>query len=219
MKYPLLLTTILLLASGLGGCTSISDAVYYKAWEQFGYEKRDLLVSQVQDTRQQQEETKEEFASALDRFRAVYDFDGGEVEDAYDSLNDGYASSSREADRLRAEIADVKSVGEALFEEWDDEIDQQTVKDYKKRMKELRTATRKSYDQMVQKMDEAAARMDPVLEAFQGQVLMLKSSLNARAIASLQTEAEGLIDDVEELIREMNESIDEADEFISQMSG
>lgn len=86
-------------------------------------------------------------------------------------------------------------------------------------MKELRQATRKNYDQMVKKMDDAAAKMDPVLEAFKGQVLMLKSSLNARAIASLQTEAQGLIDNVESLIKEMNESIDEADEFISQMGG
>ena len=195
------------------------NTVYYKAWEKFGYEKRDLLVSQVQTTREQQEETKQQFASALDEFRAVYDFDGGEMEADYDSLNRQYERSSSEAQRLRAEIDDVKSIGEALFDEWDDEIDQQTVKDYKKRMQQLREATRKNYDQMVRKMDEAAAKMDPVLEAFKGQVLMLKSSLNARAIASLQTEGQGLIDDVEALIREMNESIEEADEFISQMGG
>jgi ElaB/YqjD/DUF883 family membrane-anchored ribosome-binding protein len=208
---------LLLSAAALGGCSSITDKVYYSAWEKFGYEKRDLLVSQVQDTRQQQEQTKQQFASALDRFREVYHFDGGDVEDAYDKLNQGYEDSAAEADRLRNEIADVKSIGEALFDEWDDEIDQQTVADFKKRMKELRKATRRSYDQMVSKMDEAAAKMNPVLEAFKGQVLMLKSSLNARAIASLQTEAQGLVDEVEELIEEMNESIQEADEFIEAM--
>ncbi len=206
---------LLLTVSMTVGC----NTVYYKAWEKFGYEKRDLLVSQVQTTREQQEETKQQFASALDEFRAVYSFDGGDVETTYDDLNSQYEASNREAQSLRAEIKDVKSIGEALFDEWDDEIDQQTVKDYQKRMKELRQATRKNYDQMVKKMDDAAAKMDPVLEAFKGQVLMLKSSLNARAIASLQTEAQGLIDNVESLIKEMNESIDEADEFISQMGG
>ena len=212
-----ILSAVVLLSLTLAatGC----NTVYYKAWEKFGYEKRDLLVSQVQDTREQQEETKQQFSTALDEFRAVYTFDGGDVETTYDDLNNQYKASAREADDLRAEIADVKSIGEDLFDEWDDEIEQQTVKDYKKRMKELRNATRENYDQMVRKMDAAAAKMDPVLEAFQGQVLMLKSSLNARAIASLQTEAQGLIDNVEELIKEMNESIDEADEFISQMSG
>ena len=202
----------------LPACGTV-DRVYYGTMERLGYEKRDLLVDQVQDTREQQEDTKEQFASTLDRFRASYDFDGGDVEDTFDDLRDSYEASAEEAERLRGEIAEVKEIGDDLFAEWDDEIDQQTVPEYERRMEELRDATQRSYNQMVEKMDAAAEKMDPVLERFNGQVLMLKSSLNARAIASLQTEADDLVDEVEALIREMNESIAEADEFISQMGG
>lgn len=102
---------LLLTVSMTVGC----NTVYYKAWEKFGYEKRDLLVSQVQTTREQQEETKQQFASALDEFRAVYSFDGGDVETTYDDLNSQYEASNREAQSLRAEIKDVKSIGECFL--------------------------------------------------------------------------------------------------------
>ena len=57
-----------------------------------------------------------------------------------------------------------------------------------------------------------------MLNAFQERTLLLKSSLNAKAIASLETTSQELIGDIESLIREMNESIAEADEFIAAMS-
>lgn len=67
-------------------------------------------------------------------------------------------------------------------------------------------------------MDESADKMDPVLEAFQNRVILLKSSLNAQALASLQTNADELVNGIEALIEEMNASIAEADEFIAAMS-
>jgi hypothetical protein len=59
--------------------------------------------------------------------------------------------------------------------------------------------------------------MDPVLAAFKDQVLFLKHNLNARAISSIQQEAEKVKSDVERLIREMEASIAEADKFISEL--
>lgn len=202
--------TVLLLAAGC-------NTVYYAAWEKLGYEKRDLLVSQVQDTRAQQEDTKEQFASALDQFKATFDYDGGKLEKAYNKLKKDYDRCVGEADGLRAEIADVKSIAGALFDEWADEIETQSNADYKRAMVQQREDTIEAYEQMVGKMDEAADKMNPVLEAFNSRVIFLKSSLNAQAIASLQTNADELVDGIEDLIAEMNESIAEADEFIAAM--
>ena len=209
---PLLIAMLTL--STLGGCKS----AYYNVMGKLGYEKRDLLVDQVQDARKQQAETKETFASALDRFRASFDFDGGDIEQAYDKLSGEYDDMEREAERLRAEIDEVEDIADDLFDEWEDDIDDQTNADYRRLMKDQRSSTMKAYRAMIGKMHEAESKIDPVLNAFQERALLLKSALNAKMIASLETTSQELIGDIETLIREMNESIAEADEFIAAMS-
>ncbi len=56
------------------------------------------------------------------------------------------------------------------------------------------------------------------LEDKYDQVLFLKHNLNARAIASLQTELISVESEVNSLIKDMNASIKEADAFISTMT-
>ena len=50
-------------------------------------------------------------------------------------------------------------------------------------------------------------------------MLFLKHNLNAQAIASLQSELATIEDDVASLIRDMEASIAEANEFIESMGG
>ena len=45
---------------------SACSTAYYGAMEQFGYQKRDLLVSRVNDAADAQAEAKQEFSSALE---------------------------------------------------------------------------------------------------------------------------------------------------------
>jgi hypothetical protein len=67
-------------------------------------------------------------------------------------------------------------------------------------------------------MRRAEASMEPVLEAFQDQVLVLKHNLNARAIGDLGKELGSIERDTERLISEMQKAIAEADSFIQSMS-
>ena len=66
-------------------------------------------------------------------------------------------------------------------------------------------------------MRTAETRMEPVLQAFQDQVLFLKHNLNARAIDSLQGELGTIETDVAQLIREMEKSIAESEAFIRSL--
>ena len=66
-------------------------------------------------------------------------------------------------------------------------------------------------------MRRAEARMDPVLDAFRDQVLFLKHNLNARALASLEATSVDLQKDINELIKQMEGSIEEASAFIDEM--
>ncbi len=67
-------------------------------------------------------------------------------------------------------------------------------------------------------MTKSSLEIDPVLLAFRDQVLFLKHNLNARAIASLQTELVSVEANVASLIKEMEVSIGEADAFIKAMA-
>ena len=67
-------------------------------------------------------------------------------------------------------------------------------------------------------MQRAEARIDPVLAAFRDQVLFLKHNLNAQAIASLETELVSVRTDVSSLLKAMEVSIAEANDFIKDMS-
>ena len=73
----------------------------------------------------------------------------------------------------------------ALFEEWQEELAEYSRADLRRNSKALLRDTRRRYEQMMTAMRRAEKSMDPVLEAFQDQVLMLKHNLNAQAISSL----------------------------------
>ena len=66
-------------------------------------------------------------------------------------------------------------------------------------------------------MKRAESKIQPVLSVFNDQVLYLKHNLNAQAIAALQGELVSLEENVDRLVREMEASIREADQFISKL--
>ena len=108
-------------------------------------------------------------------------------------------------------------MSEALFDEWEDELGQYTSKSLRRDSEKKLVQTRRQYDQLIKAMHRAEAKIDPVLKAFQDQVLYLKHNLNAQAIASLQSELVAVESDIADLIREMEKSIGEANSFIRTM--
>jgi len=163
------------------------QSTYYKAWEKLGWAKRDILVDRVKDAREDEEAAKKQFQSALEQFQQVTHFQGGELEAKYKKLNKEYEASEARAADVRKRVKSVDDVAQAR------------------------------YRQMYAAMKSAEDKMEPVLNTFRTQVLYLKHNLNAAAIASLQTQVGGIQGDVEQLIRDMDASIKEADSFISQM--
>ena len=59
----------------LTACQSAVDGAYYGMWEKLGVEKRDILVDRVEDAQDSQKDAQEQFASALDEFSALINFD------------------------------------------------------------------------------------------------------------------------------------------------
>ena len=211
MIHRILLSSTCLLL--LGGCQS----AYYNTMEKFGVEKRDILVDRVEDARDAQQETKEEFASAFEEFSALVNYDGGDLEKAYDKLKSKFESSEKAATEVRKRIEAIESVAAALFREWESEIEEYSSDSLRRKSRESLQLTRSSYAEMLARMRAAEARMYPVLDLFRDQVLFLKHNLNARAITSLDAEAGNIETQVKRLIQEMEASIAEADAFIATM--
>ena len=203
----------LLALVALVGCQS----TYYAAWEKMGWHKRDILVDRVEDARDAQDEAKEQFVSALDQFKAVTSFDGGNLEAQYKKLSSAYDSAKTRADEVTARIKSVDDVATALFKEWEAEIDQYQSAQLKTASQQQLRATKDRYGKLLSAMRAAESKMQPVLAAFHDQVLFLKHNLNAAAIASLQDTAVSIERDVATLIRDMETSINEANAFIDQM--
>jgi hypothetical protein len=197
----------------LGGCAS----AYYGAMESIGVEKRDLLVDRVMDVATAQTEAKQEFASALDAFRALVDIEGGDLEKTYDRLSDAKDRADNDAKAVRSRIKDMKGVSRDLFVEWQKELNEYSDPGLRRASEAQLEATRDRYATLVEKMDAAADSMDPVLTVFNDRVLFLKHNLNARAIAALGGETAELEADVAALIEDMENSIAEADAFIAEM--
>lgn len=197
----------------LFGCSS----AYYSAMEKIGYEKRDILVDRVEEARDAQDDASEQFASALDQFRATVQFDGGDLEELYDRLNSEYEDSVAEADNVRGRIDEVESVSEDLFDEWQAELGEYSSAEMRRNSEKMLRDTRTRFKQMMTAMRRAEQSMDPVLEAFQDQVLYLKHNLNARAIGALKGELESIERDTAQLIANMQKAMDEADAFIRSM--
>ncbi|MEM1167062.1 MAG: DUF2959 domain-containing protein [Planctomycetota bacterium] len=205
---------VLLLGGVPLGCASARIALA----ERFGYEKREQLVDSVEEARDEQEEAKEQFATALEAFTAVTGYEGGNLESIYERLDREHRRSESRAKAVRERIDSVERVGNALFTEWERELDQYTNVSLRSASEQQLVETRGRYTELVGAMRRAASKMDPVLAALNDQVLFLKHNLNARAVASLEGNLAVLESDVAQLIAEMEASIAEADAFISELT-
>jgi hypothetical protein len=207
------LGSVILAMLVLSGCRS----TYYNTMEKLGYPKRDMLIDRVQNARDAQQEAKEQFQSALEEFSAVVGFQGGELETTYNKLKTELERSESKAKAVANRITDVERVAEALFKEWQAELEDYSNEQLRALSEQKLGRTRQRYARMIAAMQSAEMKIGPVLEAFRDQVLFLKHNLNAQALASLQSELVAVETDIAGLIKEMETSIAEANAFIEAM--
>lgn len=209
-----------LLAVGLMVCAFVFTgcrSTYYNALEKVGIHKREILVDRVSDAREAQEDAKEQFSSALERFLAITKVEPGEIRERYDALDAELKRNETRATEVRDRLAAVKDVADALFAEWRGELKQYGNAELRRRSEQQLEATQRRYRDLITAMDRAAERMEPVLGAFRDQVLFLKHNLNAQAVRSLDVTSQSLQEDIGRLIADMERSIREADQFIQSL--
>lgn len=204
---------LLSLALGLAAC----DTAYLATMEKMGYAKRDILSNRVKSARDAQEDAKKEIQSALEQFGKVVGYQGGDLEATYKKLNTELQNSEDAAESVRKRIKDIESVADSLFSEWRAELGQYSSADLRRKSEEKLSQTKARYQEMLGAMRKAEQRIDPVLKPLRDQVLYLKHNLNARALAAIKGELVKVDAQVDQLVKDMNRSIAEADKFIQSM--
>ncbi len=213
----LLIASVLLVSFVAGGCAQTRKSAYYGVWSKLGWAKRDILVDRVEDARDEQNAAKEQFKTTLEKFQEITGSSGGELESKYKKLNSAYEDCVKRAEAVTTQINKVDTVATDLFKEWEAELEQYDNAELKKSSAEKLASTKTRYAQLLSVMRASESKMPPVVKAFHDQVLYLKHNLNAQAIASLQTTATTIEGDVQNLIKDMEASINEANDFLSQL--
>jgi chromosome segregation ATPase len=208
MKIRLFITLVMLIIQA--GCSTM----YYGTMENLGVHKREIMVDRVKATRDTQNEAKEQFLTALEQFKSVVNFQGGDLEKEYNNLNKTLQQLESKAADVRKRIDSVEDVSDALFSEWRSEIKQYQSETLRKSSQRKYDQTKKKYTELIEAMKTAESRLEPALVPLRDQVLFMKHNLNARAIAGLKDELVSVQTNVNDLVRDMESAIAQADTFI-----
>lgn len=197
----------------LASCSS----AYYSAMEKVGIHKRDIMVERVVDAKESQQDAQAQFKSALEEMTALINFDGGDLEAQYNVIQEQYEDSKEAADHVSSRIEKIEDVADALFYEWQDEIEQISSSNLKRQSATKLKETQRRYQSLIKSMRKAESKMAPVLSALKDNSLFLKHNLNTKAVGALQGEMISIKKDVSGLIKDMNSAIEQSQKFIDML--
>lgn len=191
------------------------QATYYKIWEKLGKEKRDLLLSDVNAVKTQQQETAEHFKDALTRLQEAYGKKNTKLQAMYDRIKSDDERAHSEAEALNKRVERMNTTARDLFREWESELNTFTNREFKAKSKANLQRARKSFEALSQSLDKSTARMKPLLSRLHETTLFLKHNLNAQSLGAMKNESKAIEQNLDALLKQMNASIQEADEFLS----
>ena len=193
---------------------SACQSAYYSAMETVGQHKRDIMLDRVENAQDAQKDAQKQFKSALEQLSELITYDGGDLAEQYEATKEQYDASKEASEEVAQRIASIEDVAEALFDEWQNEIEQYSSNSLRRQSQSKLKDTQRKYRSLIKSMHRAQDKMSPVLAALKDNTLYLKHNLNARAIGALQGEYKSIKRDVEVLIKEMNVAINQSEEFI-----
>lgn len=179
--------------------------------------KRDILVDRVEEAQQSQEEAQQQFKSALEQFSSLIKFDGGDLQRVYEATDSEYQACSKAAEDVSSRINSIEAVADALFDEWQDELEQYTNANLKRDSANKLNNTKRQYNSLLKTMRRAEQSMQPVLASLKDNTLYLKHNLNAKAIGALQGEFNSVQKDINRLIADMNSAIAQSEQFVATL--
>ncbi len=201
-------------------CVLLSSCslIYYGAMEHLGRQKRDILIQRLRAVKKDQKATQEQLKTTLQAFQEVTGFKGGDLEKVYNRLNKSLERSSDRAKALKHRVDSVDDVAKRMFSEWQGEISNMHNPSLRRQSENLLSAARRQHAEYMAQMRRTERNIQPVLRAFNDQVLFLKHNLDARAISSLQKTSTQIDSQAAALIQDIQNSSNQADAYIKTLS-
>jgi len=167
---------LVLFMLGVTGCSS----VYYGTMEKMGRSQAGHHGGPRQSGRDTQNETKEQFLTAMNSSKSVVNFKGGDLEKEYNKLNATLKKSESKAAEVHKPHQAVADVSEALFSEWRSGIKQYSSDALRRSTNRNMTSQNRKYEDLMKAMKKAESKLEPALAPLRDQVLFMKHNLNAR---------------------------------------
>jgi tetratricopeptide (TPR) repeat protein len=191
---------------------------FLNARETIGEHKRILVVQHVEQACQSMQETKGEFQDALEQLKTLASISETALDHRYNLLNRQYQFCRAKSENVSNRIKAIETVSEALFLEWEKELNDYTNKTLRNNSKQQLRLAKQNYTRLIKTMKNAESKIQPVLSALKDQVLYIKHNLNARAIAALRHEFIEIGLDISQLIFAMEQTIAEANLYVNAIS-
>jgi hypothetical protein len=206
MRLPHYLLLLFLLSLSLPACQRPS-----RPDQALPFADRKILAERIVWARDAQLKAAQEFAAALDRYRAVIAA-GGDPEMQYRTLWHTNERSRNWAEHVRSHIDTVEEMGRGLFNQWELELGHYQNGRLRNDSGRYLGEVRGLYGQMLQSMREAEEQLVPLQAGFNDQSLFLKHGLDpqSRALGRLQT-------DIANFIGAMEVSVRETDAFLTRL--
>lgn len=160
---------------------------------------------------------QKQYDGAIDAFRRVVAFDGGDVETRFRAAKQSYEQGKIKAESASHLIKRIDDSAKQVLAEWESELknysDQARQQDSKTRL----DAARKDHEETIKELREAQAAMQPVLSQMNDLVLYLRHRLNEVALRGVPAAADKIDRDVAEYLESLNKAIDRADGFLKKL--
>jgi hypothetical protein len=193
------------------------DRAYDTTLETFGKSKKDTLVDRIAAARDAQSQTKEQFALALDEFRAIVGYKGTLLEDKYKELKGQYEQCQAQTTTVESRLLEVRRAAKSLFRQWEDEMEEFSSSVARKSSEEKLKQMQIRYDAVINAMEKVCDKFYPALSAFKDQVLLIKHHINAQSEVSSGGELAVAEREISLLTQEIDRAMAQADSFIRQM--
>lgn len=184
--------------------------------DKVGYPDLDPLLDRVGESRDALKTAVAQFQSAREQL-SQYVGAPGDLQATYAGTVSEYDAAVEDSVAVRSAIANVDQAADAVFEEWQVEVNVYTDARIKAVNQAKLGQTWQNYEGMLKVLRHSEAKLDPVLKALSENVTYLQDNLNVGAVASRAAKFAVIDKDLEALIRSMNTAIDSSDAFISSV--
>lgn len=206
---PFLLFIALLLA----GCQS----PYLSMMEKAGIPKREILAHRIEDARDAQIKARYQFNRTLERYRQALNASSADQATQLAELQRDYAASQQAADAVKPRVGQVEAVAQAVFDDWERELDQYQSPALRDASAQQLQQAREQYRLLIGKMRSAQSKVLPALGALNDQLLYLRHQQNAQVIGGLQQNYSTVSGTVEPLLTDLQRSIEGAGGLIQRL--